>query len=359
MDQFANTVYDVAVIGAGPAGTQAAVSAAHQMRHVIVFDAGAVSQRKGRSYWSKSVEFQDAPVFAGITGPKFVRELHDWLRAYPVSVQPSGRGAGPVGIELHPGLVMDVQRQGEQFALEASTGNLGKGGMPERRRFLARTVVVAAGFEDRWPDIEVQAQAQRMMQRYRTVFRYAGNSKGWHVCIRCDGHLHRGEHLAIVGVGDYIYEAALGAQDFTDRITILTNGRPHGMTPKVLAQVRERDIELVEERISAHIGGGTDLIGLRLADGSVRHFDGFLVDEGLDANTAFLARFSVGTDGEGLLRVNGDAQVLDAGGQPIAGLYAAGDVVSGTRKLIAAALGGGQEAGLSASDSLRRWHWPG
>ena len=50
--------------------------------------------------------------------------------------------------------------------------------------------------------------------------------RGWHVCIRCDGHLHVNEHLALLGVGDYIYEAAIGAQDFTDKITILTNGRP-------------------------------------------------------------------------------------------------------------------------------------
>lgn len=256
---MADTVYDLAVIGAGPAGAQAAVSAAHQMRHVIVFDAGAVSQRKGRSYWSKSVEFEDAPVFAAITGPKFVRELHAWLRSHPAAVQPTGSGARPVGIELQPGVVMDVERRGEGFALEVSTGPLGRDGTPPRRRFLARTVVVAAGFEDRWPDIEVQEQAERMMQRYRTVFRYAGNARGWHVCIRCDGHLHRGQHLAIVGVGDYIYEAALGAQDFTDRITILTNGRPHGMTPKVLAQALARDIEVVEARISAHVGEGTDL----------------------------------------------------------------------------------------------------
>ena len=73
------TVYDVAVIGAGPAGAQAAVSAAHQMRHVLVLDAAPVSQRTGRAYWSKSVELQDAPVFPGITGPRFSRALREWM----------------------------------------------------------------------------------------------------------------------------------------------------------------------------------------------------------------------------------------------------------------------------------------
>src|SRR5919202_2776364 len=78
------TLYDVAVIGAGPAGAQAAVSAAHQMRHVLVLDAAPISQRKGRAYWSKSVHLQDAPVFPSITGPRFARALHHWMNAQEI-----------------------------------------------------------------------------------------------------------------------------------------------------------------------------------------------------------------------------------------------------------------------------------
>ena len=77
------TPFDVLVIGCGPAGTQAAVSAAHQMRHVALIDGGAVSLRRGRHFWSKSVEFVDAPVFPGITGPAFNRALKEWTEAQP------------------------------------------------------------------------------------------------------------------------------------------------------------------------------------------------------------------------------------------------------------------------------------
>jgi len=94
-----DAVYDVAVIGAGPAGTQAAVSAAHQMRHVLVLDAGPITQRKGRAYWSKSVELQDAPVFPGITGPRFVRALREWMDAQPVRRIAIGGRERSVGID--------------------------------------------------------------------------------------------------------------------------------------------------------------------------------------------------------------------------------------------------------------------
>ncbi len=88
------------------------------------------------------------------------------------------------------------------------------------------------------------------------------------------------------------------------------------------------------------------------------YFDGFLVDEGLEPNTQFLKGWDVQTDEEGLLVVNEDGQVLDSQGEPVPGLFAAGDIVAGTRKLIATAFALGQNAGLSASDSLRKWHWP-
>lgn len=352
------TVYDVAVIGAGPAGVQAAISAAHQMRHVLVLDAGQVSNRKGRAYWSKSVPIEDAPVFPGITGPKFVKALHDWLRSRPVQPYIRRGEVRLAGIELRGGMVLDLRRDGNRFELVASMAPLRNGKALATERFYARAVVVASGFEDRWPDIEVDENAERLMNKYRMVFRYAGNAKGWHVCIRCDGHLHVDQHLALVGRGDYIYQSALGAQDFTHRITILTNGRPHGMSPAVLAQARERRIEIIESKIVRHIGRGTDLLGLELADGTELFFDGFLVDEGLEPNTQFLKHWDVQTDADGLLVVDDDGQVLDSAGEPVPGLFAAGDVVAGERKQIATAFALGQNAGLAASDSLRRWRWP-
>ena len=224
--------------------------------------------------------------------------------------------------------------------------------------FKSRTVVVAAGFDDKWPDIELDPDAERLYKQYATVFRYAGNRKGWHVCIRCDGHLHVNEHLALLGVGDYIYEAAIGAQDFTDKITILTNGRPHGMSASVLEQVKARKINIIETKIKRHIGEKTNLLGFEMIDGRELFFHGFLVDEGLIPNTKFLEGWDYQKDEEGLIVANEDMQMLDSNEVPIPGLFAAGDIISGERNLIATAFALGQEAGLSASDSLRQWHFP-
>ena len=355
---MAETIYDVVVIGAGPAGAQAAVSASHQMRHVLVLHSGKVSFSRGRAYWSKSVEIEDAPVFPGIIGPHFAKELMRWMESRPVVDFMIGGEKRKTGIEIRDGLATKLKRNGDLFELKASTKTLKRGRDLEIAHFKSRTVVVAAGFDDKWPDIEFELGEERLYKQYVTVFRYAGNRKGWHVCIRCDGHLHVNEHLALLGVGDYIYEAAIGAQDFTDKITILTNGRPHGMSPTVLKQVRERKINIIETKIKRHIGEKTNLLGFEMIDGSELFFHGFLVDEGLIPNTKFLEGWDYQKDEEGLIIANEDMQILDNKGVPIPGLFAAGDIISGERNLIATAFALGQEAGLSASDSLRQWHFP-
>ena len=348
-------IYDVMVIGAGPAGCQAAVSVAHQMRHALILDSGPISKKKGRAYWSKSVRFEDVPIFEGLTGPQLIKRLHEWVAERPVKGVTIAGESRKVGIDYRGGMVLKLSRNEDgPFDLETSVTPL-RAEEKKVEHFYGRTIVIATGFEDVWPDIEVDESAERMYRRHKTVFRYAGNARGWHTCIRCDGHLHVDESLAILGVGDYIYEAAVGAQDFTHKITILTNGRPNGMSSEVLGKVRERGIEIVEEKIIRHIGKGTDLLGLELEGGKERFFHGFLVDEGLKPNTRFLEGWDYQKDGEGLIVVDRDRGLLDSKGNKIKGLFAAGDIVSGERNLIATAFALGQDAGLAASDSLRRW----
>ena len=103
-------VFDVLVIGAGPGGTQAAVSAAHQMRHVLLLDASKVSRRRGRAYWSKTVKIEDAPVFAGITGVQFAKALQGWTEGQPERTIRRGGEERMAGIRRADGFAMDLER---------------------------------------------------------------------------------------------------------------------------------------------------------------------------------------------------------------------------------------------------------
>ena len=124
------------------------------MRHVLVLHSGKVSFSRGRAYWSKSVEIEDAPVFPGIIGPHFAKELMRWMESRPVVDFMVGGEKRKTGIDIRDGLVMTLKRNGEVFELKASTKTLRRGRDLARARFKARTVVVASGFDDKWPDIE-------------------------------------------------------------------------------------------------------------------------------------------------------------------------------------------------------------
>jgi len=120
--------FDVLVIGCGPAGAQAAVSAAHQMRHVALIDGGAVSLRRGRHFWSKSVEFVDAPVFPGITGPAFNRALKEWTDAQPEQAVTIDGESRHIGIRRIPGYVTDVERMSDgSLAVRTGATAFGQG----------------------------------------------------------------------------------------------------------------------------------------------------------------------------------------------------------------------------------------
>jgi len=349
-------IYDVIVIGAGPAGSQAAISAAHQMRYVLLLNAGLVSSRKGRAFWSKSVEFEDVPVFPGLTGPALRKQLDAWIEAHPVTEFKIGDTNRKSGIVHQGGVVLTVTRNDSgAFDVETSTAALKSGVEKTVEHFVGHTIVIASGFEDVWPEIEINEEAESTFKQHQMIFRYAGNRRGWHVCIRCDGHLHVDEHLCVLAVGDAAYDITVGAQDFTDKISILTNGRPHGMSDAVLAKAKERGIDIIEGKIARHIGQKTELLGLELEDGRELMFSGFLVDEGLTPNTAYLDSWEYRKDDEGLIIVDDDRQMLDSDGSKIPGLFAAGDILSGERNLIATSSALGQDAGLAASDTLRKW----
>ena len=111
--------------------------------------------------------------------------------------------------------------------------------------------------------------------------------------------------------------------------------------------------ELVEVAVAC-VGGGSNAIGL---------FAGFVEDAEvrlIGVEAAGAASLSSGRPGvlhgaRSSLLVDEDGQVLDPEGEPVPGLFAAGDVVAGQRNLIATAFGLGQNAGLAASDLMREW----
>lgn len=131
-------VYDVAVIGAGPAGLAAAVSAAEHSARVVCIDA---QHQPGGQYWRHAPE--DAhPNDAG-------RMHHDWKTYLSLRARFDSASAGGA-LDYHPGRHVWMAQQEEGVFVLRTTASTGTDrSLPGQRTIRASRLVVAAGGYDR------------------------------------------------------------------------------------------------------------------------------------------------------------------------------------------------------------------
>ncbi len=303
-------VYDVAIVGAGPAGLAAAVYAASEGLSVIVLDERAIGGQAGAS--ARIENYLGFP--NGISGQALAG------RAFNQALKFGAEIAIPLAVEH---LDCDEDRPaGDPLALE----------LPGDRRILSRTVIVASGARYRRPDIPDLA-----------IFEGAGVSY-WASPI--EARLCEGEEVALVGGGNSAGQAvaflaprvkhlhlivrrdlsATMSRYLIDRIAALPNVTLH----------RETEIVGLE---------GDRATGLRAAtfrhrgDGSIsrceiRHLFLFI---GADPNAGWL-KGCVDTDAKGFIVTGAAALPLQTSR---AGVFAIGDVRAGSTKRVAAAVGEG------------------
>ncbi|GAB7126730.1 FAD-dependent oxidoreductase [Silvimonas sp. JCM 19000] len=310
-------VYDVAVVGAGPAGLAAAVYAASEGLSVAVFECRAPGGQAGAS--SRIENYLGFPT--GISGQALAG------RAF---VQAQKFGA-------HLAIPLEVKAlhcQKTPLQLELRDG----------RRIATRTVVVASGAVYRRPRIE-------HLERFegRGVYYWASP---------VEGKLCRDEDVMLVGGGNSAGQAAVFLATHARHVHIFIRAADFSasMSRYLIERIESQpNITLhVRADICALIGDEHGLTGvayqthgdhgeLDLATLPVRHLFLFI---GADPNTDWLRDCEVEIDSKGFVPT-GAAVATQASGPDYAlqtsvrGVFAIGDVRSGSTKRVAAAVGEG------------------
>ncbi|MEN3343063.1 MAG: thioredoxin reductase [Actinomycetota bacterium] len=325
--------YDLAVIGAGPAGLAAAVYAASDGLSTIVFDRDVPGgQASHTSLIENFFGFPD-----GIGGAELARLAGRQAEQFGAELMLL-RGIGGSRLNDHD----------QQVELVADDGS----------EVTASVVLAAAGME--WRRLELDGLDELLG---RGVYYGAGRSEA----AQCSG-----QGVVVVGAGNSAGQAVLNFANAGARVTMLVRGDRLGKSMSAYLVERIRQHPLIEVRLEAQVTGlhsrGDRLAGVTTTDagGAVRTdaADAVFLCIGGRPNTDWCPSQRVLTDGAGYILTGPD--ILPGGKRPDGwpldrdplaletsrpGVFAAGDVRHGSTKRVAGAVG---EGAMAAALAFRR-----
>ncbi|MES2076775.1 MAG: alkyl hydroperoxide reductase subunit F [Pseudomonadota bacterium] len=302
-------VFDVLIVGGGPAGAAAAIYASRKG-----IKTGVLAERFG----GQVLDTLAIENFVSVTetdGPKFAVALEQHVKQYEVDIMNTQRA-----VRLAPGKLIEVT---------TASGAVLK----------SKSVILATGA--RWREINVPGEKE-----YR--------NHGVAYCPHCDGPLFKGKRVAVIGGGNSGVEAAIDLAGLVKHVTLIEFGaelRADAVLQRKLRSLANVTVILSAQTSEIH-GDGKIVDGLSYTDrnGGASHrveLEGVFVQIGLVPNTEWL-KGVVGLSRHGEIEV-------DARGQTsVPGVFAAGDVTTVPFKQIVIAVGEGAKAALAAFDHLIR-----
>ncbi len=203
-------MYDIAVIGAGPAGYSAAINARKREKSVIV-----IGQNTG--WLSRAESIENYPGMPGVSGQEMLKIMAEQAKN--------------MGAELRGGVVHQVIAMGESFALSLGADFVE-----------AKKVILATG-----------AKQPRLLPGEERLL-----GRGVSYCGTCDGMLYRGKNVAVIGAGAEAVHEANFLMGLCQSVTYF--GKPDEALDSRIVIRQESVSEITGElRASGLIAGGENL----------------------------------------------------------------------------------------------------
>jgi thioredoxin reductase (NADPH) len=297
-------LYDVVIIGGGPAGLTAGLYAARARLSTLL------------------IEKASAGGLALTT---------EWIENYP------GFENGISGADLSLSMEKQAKRFGLEMTQDTVTGIsienrtkkvfLGESGVHE-----AKAIIIASGSHPRSLNIEGEKE-----------FRGRGVS----YCATCDGAFFRGEKVAVIGGGDSAVEEAIFLMKFADEVFIVHRGESFRASKIALERASSKQkLKYLFQTVAEKIEGDASVSALHVrnvvtGEKGVLQVKGVFIYIGYTPNTGYL---------KGLVELDRDGYVITDGktATSVGGIFAAGDVRQGSLKQVTTAVGEGATSAIMA-----------
>lgn len=285
-------MYDVIVVGGGPAGLAAGLWLARYRRKVRIFDAEA----------PRSAETWAVHGYLGIQDPP-PAEFRKVARLQAIDA----------GAEYEPAVVTEITGKQDDFTVTVEDG----------RTFGARRILIATGLRDILPEIP------GFEQFYGTSI--------WH-CPDCDGPDIADKKVGVIGWGRSIAAYCMYMLTWTENLTILTHGHPPDMEEPAKAALERWNIPVREDVMERFEGEGGQIQRVVYHGGETEEFDALFFHIASGPGSTIPADLGCEADLDGILEVDKEHQTT------VPGVYAAGDIIPGSRLALRAAAEGARAA---------------
>jgi thioredoxin reductase (NADPH) len=295
--------YDVIIIGGGPAGLSAGIYAARARLSSLLIEKAAIG---GQIINAELVE--NYPGFAdGISGIDLTQTMH--------------RQATKFGLETLAAEVTAIEVTGSQKIVKTSGGD-----------FVAGAIIIAGG-------------AERQKLGVPGEEKYTG--RGVSYCATCDGAFFRNKTVVVVGGGNAAVTEALELTKFASKIFLIH--RRHELRATKIMQEKimaEPKIEILWDAAVAEITGDTFVSKIKVGNlktnqKSIFDVSGVFVSVGSQPATGYLK-------GRLTLDAAGAVVTNDRLESSLPGIFAAGDIRSGSIRQVIGAAGDGAAAAINA-----------
>lgn len=301
-------MYDVAIIGAGPAGLTAAIYAKRAKLNVVVFESEAYGGKLTKTY-----EINNYPGIKSISGFELANNFIEHAKDYD--------------IEIINSIAIKIDNKGDEKIISLSNGQIYK----------SKTIILCTGLK------ETPLQLPRVKE-------FEG--RGISYCAVCDGFFFKNKPVAVIGGGNSALEEALHLVDLVSKLHIIIRRDEFRADKSIVEKILNNEKIVVHYKSLPHelVIENDKIIGLQ-----IKNVDNDQIDT-LEVNGIFpyLGQTPISDlVDSSIINEKGYIVVDQNMATTIPGIYAAGDCIEKNLRQIITACNDGAIAATSIVKYLK------
>lgn len=269
-------IYDIIIVGLGPAGASAAIYAKRAGLNVLCLESKMVG-----GYLNYIDKIDNYLGLYGISGPDFAYKLYESLQEMSIDI------VNTEVIKIKEGATKEVVTANETY--------------------LCKNIILSTG---RSPKSLGLPNEQELL------------GKGISHCALCDGAFYKGKKVAVIGGGNSALQEALYLSNICQEVFLIhrkENFRVSGLVVDKM-NAKKNIKKIMGQNVQEIIAKENKLSAITLDNGNVINIDGLFVYIGFEPNTKFLSNLNI-TDEAGYIKTNEHFETSQEG------IYAIGDIV--------------------------------